>query len=46
MKLRFCMGQNAGYFHEANEGYILFLLLFSFRKIALKIGKNVMLSYL
>ena len=44
MKLRFCMGQNAGYFHEANQGYSFFL--FSFRKTALKIGKNVMLSYL
>ena len=36
MKLRFCMAQNAGYFNESHQFF-----LFSFRKIALKIGKVI-----
>ena len=36
------MGQNAGYFNKANQRY---LFLFSFKKIASKIDKHVMLSY-
>ena len=39
------MGQNAGYFNKLNQCYSFFLL-FSFKKIALKIDKHVMLSYL
>ena len=34
IKLRFCLGQNAGYFNKANQRYILFL--FSFPKSCLK----------
>ena len=37
------MGKNAGYFNKANQ---LFYFLFSFKKIASKIDKHVMLSYL
>ena len=37
------MGQNAGYFNKANQRYSF---LFSFKKIASKIDKRVMLSYL
>ena len=44
MELRFCIGKDAGYFNEANQRYSFFL--FSFRKIALKLGKKVMLRYL
>ena len=36
------MGQNAGYFNKST----LLFFLFSFKKIALKIDKHVMLSYL
>ena len=43
IKLRFCMGQNAGYFNKAINAL---LFLFSFKKIASKIDKHVMLSYL
>ena len=45
MELRFCIGKDAGYFNEANQRYSVFFL-FSFRKIALKLGKKVMLRYL
>ena len=39
------MGQNAGYFNNANQRYSFFL--FSFKKrIASKIDKHVMVSYL
>ena len=38
------MGQNAGYFNKANQRYSFFK--FSFKKIASKIDKHVMLSYL
>ena len=38
------MGQNAGYFNKPNQRYFFFL--FSFKKIALKVDKHVMLSYL
>ena len=38
------MGQNAGYFNKANQCYSFFL--FSSKKIASKIDKHVMLSYL
>ena len=44
IKLRFCMGQNAGCFRIKQINAILFL--FSFKKIASKIDKRVMLSYL
>ena len=37
------MGQNAGYFSKANQRYSF---LFSFTKIASKIDKHVILSYL
>ena len=37
------MGKNAGYFNKGNQ---LFYFLFSFKKIASKIDKHVMLSYL
>ena len=37
------MGKNAGYFNKANQ---LFYFLLSFKKIASKIDKHVMLSYL
>ena len=37
------MGQNAGYFNKAINAL---LFLFSFKKIASKIDKHVMLSYL
>ena len=37
------MVQNAGYFNKANQRYSF---LFSFKKIASKIDKRVMLSYL
>ena len=37
------MGKNAGYFNKASQ---LFYFLFSFKKIASKIDKHVMLSYL
>ena len=36
------MGQNAGYFNKANQGYFFI----SFKKIASKIDKHVILSYL
>ena len=39
------MGQNAGYFNKANQRYSFFYI-FSFKKIASKIIKHVMLSYL
>ena len=39
------MGKNAGYFNKANQLFSFFLL-FSFKKIASKIDKHVMLSYL
>ena len=29
IKLRFCMGQNAGYFNKANQRYTLFFIQFS-----------------
>ena len=37
------MGQNAGYFNKANQRYSFFI---QFKKIASKIDKHVMLSYL
>ena len=43
MKLRFCMGQNAGYFNKANQRYSFFI---QFKKVASKIDKHLMLSYL
>ena len=44
MKLRLCMGQNAGYFNKANRRYPF---LFSFKKVASKIEKirNVKLFF-
>ena len=44
IKLRLWMGQNAGYFDKANQRSSFFL--FSFKKIASKINKRVILSYL
>ena len=41
--MRFCMGQNAGYFNKANQRYSFFI---QFKKVASKIDKHVMLSYL
>ena len=43
IKLRFCTGKNAGYFNKANQRYAFFK--FSFKKIASKIDKDVMLSH-
>ena len=37
------MGQNAGYFNKANQRYSFFI---QFKKVASKIDKHVMLSYL
>ena len=45
IKLHFCMGQNAGYFNKANQSAYSFFI-FSFKKIASKKIKHVMLSYL
>ena len=45
IKLRFCMGQNAGYFNKAYQRYYFFYI-FSFKKVVSKIIKHVMLSYL
>ena len=42
--MRFCMGQNAGYFKKANQRYSFFL--FRLKENASKVGKHVMLSYL
>ena len=39
------MDQNAGYFNKANQRYSFFYT-FSFKKIASKIIKHVILSYL
>ena len=44
IELHFCMGQNTGYFNKANQRYSFFL--FSFKKIASKIDKHIMLTYL
>ena len=41
IKLRFCVDQNAGYFNIANQSYYF---LISFKKIASKIDKHIMLS--
>ena len=43
IKLRFCVGQNAGYFNKANQRYSVFIHL---KKNAWKIDKHVMLTYL
>ena len=40
IKLRFCKGQNAGYFNKANQRYS-FLYLFSFKNIASNIDKHI-----
>ena len=41
IKLRFCMGQNAGYFNKANQFYSFF---FQINKNASIVDKHVMLS--
>ena len=43
--MRFCMGQNAGYFKKANQRYSFFLFRLK-KKNASKVDKHVMLSYL
>ena len=43
--MRFCMGQNAGYFKKANQRYSFFFIQIK-KKNASKVDKHVMLSYL
>ena len=44
--MRFCMGQNAGYFKKANQRYSFFKFRFLKKINASKVDKHVMLSYL
>ena len=44
IKLRFCIGQNVGYFNKANQLYSFFNSVF--KKIVSKIDKHLTLSYL
>ena len=44
IKLRFCVGQSAGYFNKANQRFIIFYSVFE--NIASGIDERIMLSYL